>query len=109
MSLFASRKATLIRTEYSGIGTMKSSHHCLSPEQVNLFLDGQLTEDVDREIIHHLDHCSHCRQALDDTAGSGEFAGSIKQFLSDDAISLAGANSGVLSPDRSPLAADEQG
>ena len=42
---------------------------CLSPGELHVFLDGELSQAEDSTVIEHLDHCPKCRAALEESAG----------------------------------------
>lgn len=62
---------------------MKTSQHCLSLGDIQVFLDGTTSQVDDREVIRHLDHCSACRAALEKSAGGSQWLGHVQDLLSD--------------------------
>lgn len=61
---------------------MKHDSPCLSPDELHVFLDGQLSQAEDSTVIEHLDRCPHCRAALEENAGGPRWLGQVKEFLS---------------------------
>jgi serine/threonine protein kinase len=60
---------------------MLRTPHCLSPEEMCVFLDGQLSGAEDSTVIDHLDRCPKCRAALEESAGGPQWLGHVKEFL----------------------------
>ena len=62
---------------------MLQKSHCLSPDEMHVFLDGQLSQAEDSTLIGHLDRCPRCREALERNAGGPQWLGHVKEFLGD--------------------------
>lgn len=62
---------------------MPHNPHCLTPDEMYVFLDGQLSQTEDSTVIDHLDRCPRCRAALEDSAGGTQWLGHAKEFLAD--------------------------
>lgn len=62
---------------------MSTKPHCLSPDEMHVFLDGELSQAEDSTIVEHLDGCPKCRAALEESAGGPQWLGHVKEFLSD--------------------------
>lgn len=62
---------------------MPTKTHCLSLDEMHVFLDGELSQAEDSTVIEHLDGCPKCRAALEQSAGGPQWLGHVKEFLSD--------------------------
>jgi serine/threonine protein kinase len=60
---------------------MPHTPECLSPDEMYVFLDGQLSQAEDSTVIDHLDHCAQCRAALEESAGGPQWLDHVKEFL----------------------------
>lgn len=62
---------------------MTQSQHCLSSDDIRVFLDGQSSSVVESIVVAHLDLCAECRAALEENAGGSEWLGHVHELLSD--------------------------
>src|SRR6185436_12069392 len=62
---------------------MPTKTHCLSLDEMHVFLDGELSQAEDSTVIEHLDGCPKCRAALEQSAGGPQWLGHVKECLSD--------------------------
>src|SRR5436189_2352968 len=73
---------------------MSTKTHCLSTDEMHVFLDGELPEAEDSSVIEHLDGCPKCRAALEESAGGQQWLGRVMEFLADADSEFATEKSG---------------
>ncbi len=73
---------------------MNTSQHCLSSDDIRVFLDGASSQLEDTVVVRHLDHCPACRAALEENAGGSLWLEHVQNLLSDaDCIGTSEARS----------------
>ena len=88
---------------------------CRRPEQLQMFLDNQLTADEETALVRHLDTCAACRKRLeslaadaDDWSDVGEFLRAAQPAHREAAGTDEGGPSGVAPGQIPPGATDDQ-
>lgn len=61
---------------------MTKPSHCLSSNDMRVFLSGHSTQVQDSATVSHLDCCSACRNALEEIAGGAKWRGYVQELLS---------------------------
>lgn len=76
---------------------MRHEPHCLSADDMRLFLDGQSSPVEDSAVVEHLDDCAKCRAALEENAGGSQWIEHVHDLLSDadgdDSVDRSGESS----------------